>query len=521
MSLGPTPWWRDAVCYEIYVRSFADSDGDGMGDLPGITAHLDHLAELGVDALWITPFYPSPQHDHGYDVSDYRDVDPTYGSLEDFDTMLATAHGLGLRVIVDVVPNHTSQDHPWFRAALAARTGSPARDRYLFRPGKGPGGDLPPNNWDSVFGGPAWTRVPDGPAEAAQWYLHLFDSTQPDLNWHNPEVTADFEQTLRFWLDRGADGFRIDVAHGLFKEATLPDVAHPEDFAGGTVPGGPMWDQPEVHEIYRSWRRILDSYDGDRMAVAESWAPTPARTARYVRPDELQQAFNFHWLTAEWSADAFREVVELTLSTLAPVGADPTWVLANHDVVRTPTRYGGGAQGLARARAATLTMLSLPGSAYLYQGEELGLEQVQVAAEDRQDPEFRNGRGEGRDGCRVPVPWSGEKPPYAFGPETGQPWLPQPDDWADLSVAAQAADPASTMSFYRRALAARRGLDLDVREIAWVDAPQGVLCFRRGDVTVALNCGTAPWPLPPHRTVLVSSEPVEATLPADAAVWLR
>ena len=516
MTPRPTPWWRDAVCYQAYVRSYADSDGDGMGDLPGITAHLDHLADLGVDALWITPFYPSPQHDHGYDVSDYRDVDPTYGTLADFDELLERAHGLGLKVILDVVPNHTSEDHPWFREALAGGPGSRARERYMFRPGSGADGSRPPNNWLSVFGGPAWERVPDG-----EWYLHLFDSSQPDLNWHDPEVRADFEKTLRFWLDRGADGFRIDVAHGLFKEVDLPDVTDPADFAGGTVPGGPMWDQPEVHEVYRSWRQVLDSYAGDRMAVAEAWAPTPEATARYVRPDELQQAFNFHWLTATWSATAFREVIELTLDTLAPVGASATWVLANHDVVRPPTRYGGGVTGHARARAATLAMLALPGSAYVYQGEELGLEQVEVATEDKQDPEYLNGRGPGRDGCRVPLPWSGEKPPYAFGPGTGQPWLPQPDDWADVSVEAQRADPGSTMSFYRAVLVARRDLDVAERGITWLDAPAGVLCFRRGDLIVAMNCGEQPWPLPEHETLVASSEPVDGTLPPNATVWLR
>jgi alpha-glucosidase len=517
MSTRPTPWWHDAVCYEIYIRSFADSDGDGMGDLPGITARLDHLAELGVDALWVTPFYPSPQHDHGYDVSDYRDVEPTYGTLKDFDTLLERAHGLGLKLIVDVVPNHTSEDHPWFRAALAAGPGSPERERYMFRAGKGPAGAEPPNNWLSVFGGPAWKRVPDG-----EWYLHLFDASQPDLNWHHPEVRADFERTLRFWLDRGADGFRIDVAHGLFKEAGLPDVPDPLAYVQGTVPGGPMWDQPEVHEVYRAWRRVLDSYDGDRMAVAEAWVPTPAATARYVRPDELQQAFNFHWLQAEWSAREFRDVIELTLDTFAPVGAPATWVLANHDVVRPPTRYGGGATGLARTRAATLAMLALPGSAYLYQGEELGLEQVEVPAEDKQDPEYLNGRGPGRDGCRVPLPWSGDHPPYGFGPAEGQPWLPQPKDWADLAVQAQSTDPDSTMAFYRRALATRRSLLTAGWDgaVTWLDLGKDVLAFRRGEVTVVVNCGTGAVDLP-EGEVLMSSEPVGPSLPADAAVWLR
>ncbi len=516
-------WWRHAVCYEVYVRSYADSDGDGMGDLPGITARLDHLADLGVDALWITPFYPSPQHDHGYDVADYRDVEPTYGDLAAFDTLAARAHELGLRLIVDIVPNHTSWDHPWFREALADGAGSPARERYLFRSGRGEDGSEPPNNWVSVFGGGAWERTKDASGEPGEWYLHLFDKSQPDLNWHDAEVRADFERTLRFWLDRGADGFRIDVAHGLLKQDGLPDVPDPEEYAGGTVPGGPMWDRPEVHDVYRAWRPVLAEYPGERMAVGEAWAPTPARTARYVRPDELQQAFNFHFLTAEFTAADFRAVVELTQETLEPVGASATWVLANHDVVRSPTRYGGGPAGLARARAATLVMLALPGSAYIYQGEELGLEQVEVPEPDRQDPEFVNGRGPGRDGCRVPLPWSGEAPPYAFGPGAGQPWLPQPEDWAGLTVEQQRADPGSTLSFYRDALARRREQLAagwaEEHELTWLDLGEDVLGFRRGAVTVVLNFGSRPAPLP-EGTVLVSSAPVDGSLPPDTAVWL-
>ncbi|GGF41753.1 alpha-glucosidase [Marmoricola endophyticus] len=517
---GPgVPWWRDAVCYEVYVRSFADADGDGFGDLPGITDRLEHLADLGVDALWITPFYPSPQHDHGYDVADYRDVEPTYGDLAAFDALAAKAHGLGLKVIVDVVPNHTSWDHEWFRAALAGD--EQARARYLFRPGRGDGSE-PPNNWLSVFGGGAWEPVP---GEPGTWYLHLFDRSQPDLDWTNPEVGDDLEHTLRFWLDRGADGFRVDVAHGLVKAEGLPDVeGDPMAYAGGTVPGGPMWDQDGVHEVYRRWRRVLDSYPGDRMAVGEAWAPTPERTARYVRPDELQQSFNFHFLTADFTATDFREVVELTLSTLEPVGADATWVLANHDVVRPPTRYGGGERGLARTRAATMVMLALPGSAYLYQGEELGLEQVEVAEEDKQDPEYLNGRGPGRDGCRVPIPWDGDSAPYAFGPGAGQPWLPQPEEYADLSVAAQRSDPDSTLAFYRSALRTRRGLLAEGwaqdRGIEFLDVGPDVLGFVRGEVSVLVNMSEDPIALPAMEVVL-ASEPVADELPPDAAVWLR
>ncbi len=518
-------WWRNAVVYQVYVRSFADSDGDGIGDLPGITSRLPHLAELGVDALWITPFYTSPQHDHGYDVADYRDVDPLFGSLSDADALIARAHELDLRVVVDVVPNHTSDEHEWFKAALAAEPGSPERARYLFRDGP----DGPPNNWNSVFGGPAWTQVEDG-----QWYLHLFDSSQPDLDWRNPEVAAEFEDVLRFWLDRGVDGFRVDVAHGLVKEASLRDQVVDE---GGTASSGqvntdhsmvsltlkdePMWDQPEVHDVYRAWNRVLDEAGPDRMAVAEAWTQTPESTVAFIRPDELDQAFNFAWLLADWSAADFAEVITSTLQAVGPVGASPTWVLSNHDVVRHVTRYGGGEQGLARARAATLTMLALPGSSYLYQGEELGLEQVDVAPEDRQDPSYLRTGEVGRDGCRVPIPWGGTEAPYAFGPGSAQPWIPQPSDWSSLSVEAQAARADSTLAFYRDALRIRRDFAWSAGEsVEMLDAGPDVLAFTRGPLTVVLNCGVDAVELPAGE-LLMASGPVEGTLPPNTAVWLR
>ena len=517
-------WWRHAAIYQVYVRSFADGDGDGVGDLPGITARLPYLRDLGVDALWITPFYTSPQNDHGYDVADYCDVDPLFGSLSDADTLLDRAHELGLKVIVDLVPNHTSDAHEWFQAALAAGPGSPERERYLFREGRGEGGAEPPNNWDSVFGGPAWTRVEDG-----EWYLHLFDSTQPDLDWRHPEVADMFEEVLTFWLDRGVDGFRVDVAHGLFKEESLRDQVIDEDRPTTQLPSAmverrlkdePMWDQPEVHEVYRRWRQILDKYDGDRMDVAEAWTQTPESLARFVRPDEMDQSFNFAWLLADWSALAFAEVITGTFAALEPVGATPTWVLSNHDVIRHVTRYGGGAQGLARARAATLTMLALPGSSYLYQGEELGLEQADVHPDHRQDPSwFRTGE-EGRDGCRVPMPWGGQEPPFEFGPGTGQPWIPQPAEWADRTVEAQAGDPGSTLSFYREALRVRRTFAATAGDQVEI-VPQGgdVLTFRRGPVTVVLNCGTEPVALPAG-DVLMASGPLDGQLPPDTAVWI-
>ncbi|GAB3201136.1 glycoside hydrolase family 13 protein [Nocardioides hungaricus] len=516
-------WWRHAVTYQIYPRSFADANGDGVGDLAGITSRLPYLRDLGVDAIWISPFYTSPQRDHGYDVADYRDVDPLFGSLSDADDLIERAHELGLKVIVDLVPNHTSDQHPWFRAALAAGPGSPERDRYLFRDAR-PDGSLP-NNWRSVFGGPAWTQV-----EGGQYYLHLFDSSQPDLNWRNPEVGEMFVDVLRFWLDRGADGFRVDVAHGLFKEESLRDQVLPEGEelargAGGslverTLRDEPMWDQPEVHDVYRRWHDLLATYDGDRMLVAEAWTQTPESMARYIREGECSQAFNFAWLLAPWSAAEFTEVVTGTMTAVGLVGGSPTWVLSNHDVVRHVTRYGGCEVGLARARAATLTMLALPGSAYLYQGEELGLPEVEVAPENRSDPFFlRTGEG-GRDGCRVPIPWSGTTAPYGFGPGSGQPWLPQPGDWAPLTAAAQAGDDSSTLEFYRTALAVRRtfattaGDDVDL-----LDLGADVLAFRRGPLTAVLNCGTAPVTLPAG-DVLMSSGPVSRELPPDTAVWL-
>ncbi|MFI2707943.1 alpha-amylase family glycosyl hydrolase, partial [Nocardioides sp. CER28] len=509
------PWWRHAVTYQVYPRSFADANGDGIGDLPGITSRLPYLRDLGVDALWISPFYTSPQKDHGYDVADYRDVDPLFGSLADADALIARAHELGLRLIVDLVPNHTSSEHEWFKAALAAPPGSPERARYLFRDGRGPNGDEPPNNWRSVFGGSAWTRVPDhstGSGQGGQWYLHLFDSSQPDLDWRNPEVGDMFEDVLRFWLDRGVDGFRIDVAHGLLKEESLrdqvvPDGVDPSSDASAMIERAltdePMWDQPEVHDVYRRWRRVLEEYPGDRILVAEAWTQTAVSLARYVRPDEMHQAFNFAWLLAPWSAKAFAEVITGTLEELSDVKASPTWVLSNHDVIRHATRYGGGALGLARARAATVAMLALPGSAYVYQGEELGLEQVEVAPDQRQDPTWLRTRNtaapeEGRDGCRIPIPWSGTEPPYGFGPGEGQPWLPQPASWGGLTVAAQTGDPDSTLELYRRALDARRrhaGTDRgDTVEI--LDEGHQVLAFRRGGLTVVLNCGEEPVELP-------------------------
>ncbi|MFG1676858.1 glycoside hydrolase family 13 protein [Micromonospora sp. NPDC049282] len=535
-----TGWWTEAVIYQVYPRSFADSGGDGVGDLPGITARLDHLAELGVDAVWLSPFYPSPQADAGYDVADYRDVDPLFGTLADADRLISEAKARDLRVIVDLVPNHTSSAHRWFTAALAAAPGSPERRRYVIRDGKGPDGAEPPNDWESVFGGPAWTRLPDG-----QWYLHLFDPGQPDLNWDDPEVREEFLGVLRFWLDRGVDGFRVDVAHGLIKQADLADWQEPQEILSGNEadkPRPPMWDQDGVHEIYREWRRLLDSYAGERVLVAEAWVEPAERLARYVRPDEMHQAFNFEYLMAAWTAPAQYAVITRSLEATDAVGAPTTWVLSNHDVVRHASRLGlttgGGrmngigvddpqpdaALGLRRARAASLLMLALPGSAYLYQGEELGLpEHTTLPDEARQDPTWaRSGHTQrGRDGCRVPIPWEADAPSYGFGP-TDASWLPQPPVWAEYALDRQRGVPGSTYELYRTALRLRREHALARGPMRFLSSGDEVLTFTNGDLTVLTNFGAAPAPLPAGASVLVSSAPLDGSaVPTDVTVWFR
>ncbi|NJA57725.1 glycoside hydrolase family 13 protein [Streptomyces sp. NEAU-H3] len=536
-------WWREAVIYQVYPRSFADANGDGMGDLAGVRARLPHLRDLGVDAVWLSPFYASPQADAGYDVADYRAVDPMFGDLHDADGLLREAHALGLRVIVDLVPNHSSDQHEWFKRALAEGPGSPLRERYHFRAGRGENGELPPNDWESVFGGPAWTRTADG-----AWYLHLFAPEQPDFNWEHPAVHDEFRSVLRFWLDMGVDGFRIDVAHGLVKAPGLPDVGGAEQVKLLGNGATPYFDQDGVHEIYRSWRRVLDEYDGARVFVAEAWTPTVERTAQYVRPDELHQAFNFQYLSTDWSAPALREVIDRTLAAMRPVGAPATWVLSNHDVTRHTTRFGNppglGTQlrtpgdralGLRRARAATLLMLGLPGSAYLYQGEELGLpDVVDLPDEVRQDPSYFRAAGQDgfRDGCRVPLPWTREGSSYGFG--SGGSWLPQPAEWGGLSVEAQTGAAGSTLEFYRAALALRRAQPAlgAGTEVTWLDAPEGVLALRREaadgrPVVVTAHTGSAPVTVPSPGEALLSSgdtlpvadEAGNVVLAPDTTVW--
>jgi alpha-glucosidase len=517
------PWWATAVFYQVYPRSFADGNGDGSGDLVGMCERLDHIAALGVDAIWISPFYRSPMADNGYDVSDPCDVDPLFGTLADFDKLLHAAHQRGIKITIDVVPNHFSDQHAWFQAALAAGPGAPERARFVFRPGRGEDGSLPPNNWPSQFGGPAWTRVPDG-----EWYLHLFAPEQPDLDWTNPEVPAEFERIFRFWLDRGVDGFRIDVGHGMAKPGGLPDmdltVLTPAEHGSAHLPSleDPRWDQDHVHDYHRGFRRVLDSYPGDRMAVGEMWVADDDRLARYVRPDELSLAFNFELVVARWGASDFRKAIDSSLQAMSQVGAPCTWVLGNHDVDRPATRYGGGRRGVARARGAALVELSLPGAAYIYNGEELGLANVELPDDALHDPTWeRSGHTlRGRDGERVPLPWSGSAAPFGFS-TTSATWLPMPASWAGLTVSDQERDPASALSMFRSALRLRREV-FTSHELEWLDSPVGVLAYRRGEVVVLLNAGAEP-AAPPPGEVLLSSGPLgeDGTVPVDTAVWVR
>jgi alpha-glucosidase len=533
-------WWRDAVIYQVYPRSFLDSTGDGVGDLAGIRSGLGYLKRLGVDAIWISPFYRSPQHDHGYDVADYCDVDPLFGDLAEFDRLVGDAHRIGIKVLVDIVPNHCSSEHPWFRQALAEGPGSAARARFHFAEGRGDHGELPPNNWRAMFGGPAWSRLTEPDGTPGQWYLHMFTPQQPDLNWRNPQVGEEFERVLRFWLDRGVDGFRIDVAAGLFKHPELPDSPDPDADERTRDSVNPLaWNQPEVHEVWRTWRAICEEYtarDGhDRLLVGEASVRTPAEQAKYVRPDELHQAFFFHLLTAPWKASVFFQVIDDALRDIASTGSTVTWVLNNHDQIRTVTRYADGVAvegskitdpGAARARAAALLMLALPGAAYVYQGEELGLpEVVDLPDEVITDPIFRQtGSRVGiRDGCRVPLPWSGDAPAFGFSDAAdARTWLPQPAWFADHTAERAMADTGSFWHLYREALTLRRALpQLGEGTLRWLESPSDVLAFVRGDGLVcAINFGDRPVPAPVDGVPLLASAPCPpGELPGYAAAW--
>ncbi|HEY3608740.1 MAG TPA: glycoside hydrolase family 13 protein [Pseudonocardiaceae bacterium] len=541
MADEPTDrWWCSAVIYEIYVRSFADGNGDGIGDLDGVRARLGYLADLGVDALWFTPWFPSPMADGGYDVADYRDVAPMFGTLADAEKLIDEAHGFGVRIIIDVVPNHCSNEHPWFQRALAAAPGSPERELFWFRPGLGENGELPPNNWASIFGGRAWTRTTNDDGTPGEWYLHLFDPGQPDFNWNSPIVRNEFEDILRFWFDRGVDGIRIDSAALLIKDNDLADA----DLTGGPGAGHAYADRDGVHDVYRSWRRVAEEYS-NRALIGEIWLPDSERFARYLRSDELHVAFNFEFLCCAWDADLLKSVVDNTMAAHKPVGAPATWVLSNHDVVRHVTRYGRAdtsfdmadrrigapsdlALGERRARAAALLTLALPGGAYIYQGEEFGLAEVEDLPDDvRQDPFWlRSGHTEpGRDGCRVPLPWSGSQPPFGFsGDGAVPPWLPQPSSWVDRTMRAQAARPDSMLTLYREALRLRRTQpELGDGPMSWLPAGPGVLAFARGagGFACVVNLSGAPTALPAGELVLASDPIVDGQLPPDTAAWLR
>jgi alpha-glucosidase len=544
------PWWRDAVIYQVYLRSFADAGGDGIGDLAGLASRLDYLAEFGVDGIWINPCYPSPQVDHGYDVADYTGIDPVYGDLAEFEKLVAAAHSRGLRVLMDLVPNHCSAQHAWFREALAAEPGSAERERFIFRDGRGQGGEEPPNNWHAAFGGPAWTRITESDGTPGQWYLHLFDPAQPDFNWRNSDVVQMFDGVLRFWFDRGVDGFRIDVAHGLVKAPGLPDW-HGEAYNAAAL------NRPEVHEIYRRWRRIAEEYSPGRAVtfVGEIWVPTVGDLARYLRPDELQQAFFFDLLQQPWDADCFRASIDRGFAEIGPTAATITWVLSNHDVHRAVSRYGlvradplpGGldpklarirprgevdtALGERRARAAALLLLALPGSAYLYQGEELGLPEVtDLPDEARRDPNWANSghRDPGRDGCRVPLPWTTEPETFGFSPpgSGAQPWLPQPAWFGTYAAAQQTGDVESTRSLYRAALRLRRQVfPPNVDATTWIDVPgrDDVVALRRGSAVCVTVFGDTSLQLPLEwGPVILASRPLEGRrLPGEATAWVR
>ncbi|MCF8539175.1 MAG: glycoside hydrolase family 13 protein [Candidatus Nanopelagicales bacterium] len=535
-------WWHNAAVYQVYPRSFMDGNGDSLGDLQGIKERLPYLVELGVDALWLSPFYPSPQHDSGYDVANPRDVDPMFGTLADAQSLIDAAHARNLRIIVDLVPNHFSIEHPWFQEALAAGPGSAERARFHFVDSVD---NNPPNNWVSIFGGPAWTRTTNPDGSPGQWYLHIFDSSQPDLNWTNADIAADWITTLRFWLDMGVDGFRVDVALGMAKDMTYADLPDPIGLTQALrfdldnsspeaeqkrlmVENSAFMDRDEIQDIYATWREVLNSYPGDRMAVSEAWVPAH-RAKNYVSPTSLHQIFGFDFLVVPWNAEIMAQRITKAIAGVAAVNAPPTWALSNHDSPRVATRLGGGVVGLARARALAVVAHALPGSIYVFQGEELGLENADLPDSARQDPVFFRTNGEqlGRDGARVPMPWSGSAPPYGFSTSAEPTWLPQPEDWAELTVEAEQADPASTWNLYRELLHKRRSLrgELTVGD----SGSESVMVFHRDNgVHVAINTGSTVFPMHerfPGCEVTISSDMVTGGknefLPPDCAIWFR
>lgn len=540
---GPKDWWRQAVVYQIYPRSFADHNGDGIGDLRGIIAKVDYLASLNIDAVWLSPFYPSELADGGYDVADYRDVDPRIGSLTQFDELVTKLHAVGIRIFVDIVPNHSSDQHVWFQEALKSPRGSKERARYIFRDGRGEKGELPPSELSSHFGPEGWTRTADG-----QWYMHLFTKEQPDFDWSNREVHEEFLKTLKFWSDRGVDGFRIDVAHALVKQLEpLPTRSSYSLEVMKDDGTDQLFDRDEVHEIYREWRELFNQYDPPRVAVAEAWVH-PHRRPAYATIDGLGQAFNFDLLTSAWESAAFQKVIDDNLAFAEQTGSSTTWVMSNHDVIRHATRLVIPAgkegvtfdaenhwyvnhrldgdldldKGLARAKAATLLMLALPGSSYLYQGEELGLPDVtDIPTDQMQDPQWFRGEGKfkSRDGCRVPLPWSATGPSFGFGP--GGSHLPQPDWYKEYAVSIQDGQPGSTLELYRTALAMRRKL-VQGEKLSWRPSAPGTLWFEReAGWSSFTNFTDDVVELPVGQIMLSTAEIVGNKVPANSTVWLK
>ena len=487
-------WWKGAVIYQVYPRSFQDSDGDGIGDLAGIEQRLDYLVDLGVDAVWLSPIFPSPMADFGYDISDHRGVDPRFGTLGDLDRLVAAAHARGLRLILDYVPNHTSDQHPWFKDSRAARD-APRRDWYIWAD-PAPGGG-PPNNWLSNFGGSAWAWD----ASTGQYYLHAFLKDQPDLNWRNPAVQAAMLDVLRFWLDRGIDGFRIDVLWHLIKAEGLPDN-----------PPNPDWtplmgdehrllqrhsaDQDAVHPLAARMRRLTDSYPGERILIGEVYLPID-RLVRYYGDHgapEMHLPFNFHLIACPWTADAVRALVAEYEAALPP-GAWPNWVLGNHDRPRIAARIGQ-----AQARVAAMLLLTLRGTPTLYYGDELGIGAVAIPPQAVRDPWELNepGLGLGRDPVRTPMAWSRAA---GGGFSRGEPWLPLHPDWPARNVEAELEAPQSLLRLYRRLLALRRVRPaLALGELRLLQPHPGVLAYERrlGDdrLLAALNLTGAPQALP-------------------------
>jgi alpha-glucosidase len=550
-------WWRTSVIYQIYPRSFADSDGDGLGDLKGITSRLDSLSSLGIDAIWFSPFFKSPQKDAGYDISDYRLIDPIFGTNEDFEVLLAKAKSLGIRIIVDIVPNHTSDQHAWFQAALKAAPGSDERAYYHFKEGKGQNGELPPNNWQSIFGGPAWSRITEADGSLGQWYLHLFDSSQPDLNWENPAIADEFDEILRFWLKKGVDGFRVDVAHGMVKRAGLPDATiYDENLRERPISklsmqeaeeAVPYWGQPGVHDAIRRFRRVIEEFDDRAMCAEASMSPLP-RLAMWVRPDEYHQSFNFDYMHGAYDAASIKKIVTDSIVEYGKVGASSTWVMSNHDGIRHATRMGiapentprpgdgihptdpapDEALGLRRARAATAFMLGLPGSSYLYQGEELGLPEAwQLEGKYRQDPTYARTNGEriGRDGCRVPLPWeAGAGAANGFN-TTGESWLPQPDNYRVFSRNLQEGVAGSTLELYKRLLKERKAFAMGGGAFRWAEEYQdkNTLAYINNDVLVLINFGPDAVALPAGDVLVTTQHDLtaERELEHDQVVWIK